>query len=41
MNRLLRKNISAWQIGGYAVAMLVGLVIVLVGIHRKMQLAVL
>lgn len=30
MNRLLRKNISAWQIGGYAVAMLVGLVIVLV-----------
>ena len=33
MNRLLRKNISAWQIGGYAVAMLVGLVIVLVALQ--------
>lgn len=33
MNRLLRKNISAWQIGGYAVAMLVGLTIVAVAVQ--------
>lgn len=33
MNRLLRKNISGWQLGGYAAAMLVGLVIVLVAVQ--------
>lgn len=31
--KLLRKNISPWQIGGYAVATLVGLVIVMVAIQ--------
>lgn len=31
--KLLRKNISAWQIGGYAVATLVGLVIVMAAVQ--------
>lgn len=30
--RLLRRNISAWQLGGYAIANVVGLAVVLIGV---------
>ena len=39
MWKLLRRNISAWQIGGYALAILVGLVIVGVAVQLYCDLS--